>query len=133
MRNTVISSASMLFALLIMVVQPFLYFGVLDERWENSIGLTLDFFLTFILLYACVRLTHDFISKKDIVPLAWLTVFITLISALSGDVIQLGFQSTPTFNSHLAPYMEPLSEPASLDQFLESSSRDLFDQNRDLK
>ena len=79
-----------------------------------------------ILFWASVRLTRDLVKWVDFAKLASLSLVFILLSAWGTQDIRFEFSSSPSYPNNLAPYLKPLSEPKSFEEFLDKSGPELY-------
>ena len=105
------------------VMEPFLYFWILNPGWVKLLDKTVAFLIMLGLLWASVRQVRDTVGWKDIARFAWIPLILILLSAFGSDDFELGFRNKPKYHSHIAPGMMPLTDPLPLDTFLEQGGK----------
>ena len=100
--------------------------------WVSSPGLLIVakylpamIYLT-VLFWASVRLTRDLVKWADFARLVSVSFVFILLSAWGSQDIRFEFSSSPSYPDNLAPYLEPLSEPKSFEDFLDKSGPKLY-------
>jgi len=107
-------------------VNPFLFYWVFNVDVYAFLIYMAMFLMLLGMFWMSLRLTKDISTRGDFMRLASIAICLTIFSAWGADAIDFDFSSKPSFTSHLAPYLGPLTEPMSLDSFLQESGKDLF-------
>ena len=79
-----------------------------------------------IIFWASLRLVRDTVKWSDFAKLSSAALLFVLLSAWGSQDIRFEFSSSPSYPNNLAPYLEPLSEPGSFEDFLEKSGPKLY-------
>lgn len=123
-RNLVITSVGSTLDIVKDMLSPFLYFWVLNNNWMIFLDYGASFLFMLATFWVCVRLVKDSMGWVDIARLSWVPLGIVLLAAVSSKDISFGFNKAPVYHSLIAPGMSPLTEPLSLDQFLEKGAQE---------
>jgi len=78
------------------------------------------------MLWASIKLTKEFVNKRDFAGVLMITLTLTLLTAWSQKEIQQEFSEKPSFPAIMAPYLKPISEPAPINDFLKEAGEELF-------
>lgn len=125
-RHLAVFNIATFFWLFYEMGEPFVLF------WISSPGLLLAakyvpaMVYMIAILWASLRLVRDTVKWSDVARLSSISVLIILLSAWGSQDIRFEFSNSPSFPDNLAPYLEPLSEPGSLEEFLDKSGPKLF-------
>jgi hypothetical protein len=125
-RHFAVINTMALVSILYSAVSPFMFFWVLDVGLYTFLNYMVMYLLLLGMFWMSLRLTKDIPTRGDFVRLASVTLCLTIFSAWGADAIDLKFSSEPSFTSHLAPYLGPLTEVMSPDSFLLESGKALF-------
>ena len=79
-----------------------------------------------IIFWASLRLVRDTVKWSDFAKLSSTALLFILLSAWGSQDIRFEFSSSPSYPNNLAPYLEPLSEPGSFEDFLDKSGPKLY-------
>ncbi len=105
---------------------PFLFFWVSHYGFLIFAKYTIHFGFLLVMFWASVKLANKFVGWADMVKLSVVALMFVLMTAWGAKEIRLDFSGDPAYPSHLAPYLEPLSEPESFEDFLEKSGPKLY-------
>lgn len=105
------------------MIDPFLYFWILDNNVVAILDMVLNFGIMFLMLWASMSMIKDFLARGDLIKIATISLLFALPSIFLEGGIQFGFSAKPSYQTKMTPYLKPLSEPLSLDAFLRNSGR----------
>jgi len=125
-RHFAVVNAAELITILIGALNPFLYFWIFNKGVIQILGYTATFIMTLAMFWVSLRLTKDIPTRGDFVRLASIALSLTILVAWGSGAINLDFSTKAIFSSELAPYLGPLTEAMSLDNFLLESGKELF-------
>jgi hypothetical protein len=106
--------------------EPFLIF------WISSPGILIGakYFPSMVymtaMFWGSVKLTKDLVKWADVAKLTSIALLFILLSAWGSQDIRFEFSGSPSYPANLAPYLGPLSEPESFEDFLEKSGPELY-------
>lgn len=125
-RHLAVCNAFTLVWLFYEMGDPFLFFWVSHYNLLVVAKYTFHFGFLLAMFWASVKLANSFVKWADIVKLSVVALVFVLLTGWGSKDIRLDFSGDPAYPSHLAPYLEPLSEPESLENFLEKSGPKLY-------
>ncbi len=121
-RNLVVSNIGLLLQLVYQELDPFLFFWILNQGLLHTLDYAVSFLILLLIFWISVRLTKDSIRWKEFARLAWIPLFLILLAELGSEFSGLDAQNGPVYQTKLAPGMGPLTEPLTLDEFLDKSA-----------
>ncbi len=125
-RYLALSNAGILLSYLHTEVGPFWYFGVFNNGLIAIAEYVISFGVMLVMLWASARLTKDFVTRKEVIKFAGITLVLIVLTAWSTEDIKIGFSAKPSYPTQLAPYLKPWSESLPLDSFLKDSGPEIF-------
>ncbi|MEK9629566.1 MAG: FHA domain-containing protein [Nitrospinota bacterium] len=129
-RHLAVANLGGIYSLFFMHFETFILFWVTNNSVEIFIVLVSSFVTTLAMLWASSRLTKDTFKAGDWVRLSIAAVILTLPALLMEDSVRLSYSGDLKNKPMLAPYLKPLSEPVSLESFLDNS-KILFEDKSD--
>ena len=119
-------NAAMLLTIIYSMVSPFVYFWFFSAPLITAANRVILFAILLGMFWGSVKVTLDFLKWKDIAKLAMIAFMFTIIFAWQNNDFRLEFSSRPSYPSALAPWLQPLAEPQSVEAFLDESGPELF-------
>ncbi len=125
-RHLAVSNFGTLVYLIYEALDPFIAFWLPNINWVASIDYILNLAIFLGMFWASIQLTKDLIKPRDYLQPVIISLILLFLTAWGEQKIQFAFSRKPAYSAKLAPYLKPITEPVTLDQFLEDSGSDLF-------
>jgi hypothetical protein len=106
--------------------EPFLLFWISSPGLLAAAKYVPATIYMIVIFWASLRLVRDTVKWSDFAKLSSAALLFVLLSAWGSQDIRFEFSSSPSYPNNLAPYLEPLSEPGSFEDFLEKSGPKLY-------
>ena len=87
---------------------------------------SIHFGFLLVMFWSSVKLANNFVRWTYTVKLSVVSLVFVLMTGWGAKEIRLEFSDDPAYPSHLVPYLEPLSEPDSFEEFLKKSGAKLY-------
>lgn len=132
-RHLAVCNAFTLIWLTYEIGDPFLFFWVSHYNFLVFAKYTIHFVFLLAMFWASVKLANNFVKWADTVKLSIIALVFVLLTGLGAKDIRLNFSADPAYPSHLVPYLEPLSEPGSFEDFIKKSGPKLYNTIKETK
>lgn len=125
-RHLAISNIGTLVSAFYVFINPAIFFWIFHEGLLTFLNRAIFFGIILAMLWASIKLTKEFVNKRDFAGVLMITLTLTLLTAWSQKEIQQEFSEKPSFPAIMAPYLKPISEPAPINDFLKEAGEELF-------
>jgi len=108
------------------ILDPFLFFWAKSNLQIIVLTNVIKVGIVSATLYLSLKLTKGKGTRMDHWSILLMAIFSMIIFVWKPKEMKTGFLKDPSYPAKIAPYLGPLSEPSSIDLFLDESGRKLF-------
>lgn len=125
-RHLAISNIGTLVSVFYEFFNPVIFFWIFHEGLLAFLNRAIYFVIILAMLWASIKLTKEFVNKRDFAGVLTISLTLTLLAAWSQKEIQQEFSAKPSYPAIMAPYLKPISEPEPINDFLKEAGAELF-------
>ncbi len=125
-RFLTIINLDVFFEVVFTVVDPFLYFWIMDNRLMIFFDGFVSLLFSVAMFWVGLKLTKDVLRMGDYIKIAVISIALASMAVVASDGFSWGSGRKPIYPAKMVPYLQPLTKPQKLDTFLEESGRELF-------